>query len=188
MAKSKNNVVTHGLSGKIGDMLVFSQRNGQTIVGKVPKERTAPDSAKQAAHKKKFQEAVLYAKSIMGDAALKKQYEEEAKQSEHGANAYNVALADFLQAPEIEEIDLSQYTGKKGEFITISVTDNFQVERVTVKIENADGTLVEEGEATDKTTHWEYKTTANNTDLSGDKITIRAYDAPDNMSEKQQSL
>lgn len=49
MAKSKNNVVTHGLSGKIGDMLVFSQRNGQTIVGMAPKERTQPLSAKQEA-------------------------------------------------------------------------------------------------------------------------------------------
>ena len=29
MAESKNNIVTHGLSGKGGDLLVFSQRNGK---------------------------------------------------------------------------------------------------------------------------------------------------------------
>lgn len=40
MAESKNNIVTHGLSGKVGDLLVFSQRNGKTIVSKAPKERT----------------------------------------------------------------------------------------------------------------------------------------------------
>ncbi|MFJ1382405.1 hypothetical protein [Capnocytophaga canimorsus] len=27
MAESKNNIVTHGLSGKVGDLLVFYQRN-----------------------------------------------------------------------------------------------------------------------------------------------------------------
>lgn len=188
MAKSKNNVVTHGLSGKIGDMLVFSQRKGQTIVGKVPKKRTTPDTASQAAHKKKFQHAVLYAQSVLADPALKKEYKKEAEQNEHGATAYNIALADLLQAPEIEEIDLSQYSGKKGDIISILVTDDFKVKSVTVKIENEDGGLVEEGAAVDKTTHWEYKATASNTEISGDKITIQAFDMPDNMAEKSQEL
>jgi hypothetical protein len=31
MAKQRGNVVTHGLSGKIGGLLVFRQRAGQTI-------------------------------------------------------------------------------------------------------------------------------------------------------------
>lgn len=26
MAQSKNNIITHGLSGKVGDIIVFSQR------------------------------------------------------------------------------------------------------------------------------------------------------------------
>jgi len=30
MAESKNNIITHGLSGKIGDLTVFSQRDGKT--------------------------------------------------------------------------------------------------------------------------------------------------------------
>ena len=39
MAKQSNNVVTHGLSGKVGDLLVFSQRAGKTVVGKAPVSR-----------------------------------------------------------------------------------------------------------------------------------------------------
>ncbi len=31
MAQSKNNIITHGLSGKVGDIIVFSQRGGKTI-------------------------------------------------------------------------------------------------------------------------------------------------------------
>ncbi len=47
MAESKNNIITHGLSGKVGDLIVFSQRNGKTIVSKAPKDKTAEDSQKQ---------------------------------------------------------------------------------------------------------------------------------------------
>ena len=36
MAKSINNIVTEGLSGRIGKQIVFSQRNGETIVSKFP--------------------------------------------------------------------------------------------------------------------------------------------------------
>ena len=54
MAQSKNNIVTHGLSGKVGDILVFSQRNGKTIVSKAPKERTGEASAKQKEQIAKF--------------------------------------------------------------------------------------------------------------------------------------
>jgi hypothetical protein len=36
MAKQKGNVVTFGLSGKAGDLIIFRQRDGQTIVAKVP--------------------------------------------------------------------------------------------------------------------------------------------------------
>ncbi|SDF09761.1 hypothetical protein SAMN05421825_1031 [Epilithonimonas hungarica] len=32
MAESKNNIITHGLSGKVGDLIVFRQRSGDTIV------------------------------------------------------------------------------------------------------------------------------------------------------------
>jgi hypothetical protein len=48
MAKSQNNVITHGLSGKIGDLLVFSQRGGKTIVsavsGKPRKQSDIPNT------------------------------------------------------------------------------------------------------------------------------------------------
>jgi len=36
MAQSKGNIITQDLSGKVGNILVFSQRNGKTFVSKVP--------------------------------------------------------------------------------------------------------------------------------------------------------
>ncbi len=187
MARSKNNVVTHGLSGKVGDLLVFSQRNGKTFVGKVPKESTKELSEGQKAHRLKFQKAVLYAKSVLNDPAKKELYEEGVDRSK-GQTTYNVAVADLLNAPDIESIDLSAYTGNVGDVIRIMVTDDFGVEEVKVKIENGDGSLVEEGNAVNSGVEWIYTATVQNTDLVGDKVTITASDAPANLSEKIENL
>ena len=39
MAKQTNNVITHGLSGKVGDLLVFRQRAGKTVIAKASPKR-----------------------------------------------------------------------------------------------------------------------------------------------------
>lgn len=187
MAESKNNVVTHGLSGKVGDLLVFSQRNGKTVVSKAPKDRTGELSDKQKAHKLKFQKAVLYAKAALADPVKNQMYEAQSDSSK-GITTYNVAVADLLNAPDIEKIDLSNYNGNPGDLIKITAIDDFQVISVTVKIENADGTLVEEGNAVDNGAEWIYTATASNPDLAGDKITVQATDNPANMTELTQNL
>jgi hypothetical protein len=46
MAKQEGNVVTHGLSGKIGDLLLFRQVGGKTIVSEIP-EQSKTASEKQ---------------------------------------------------------------------------------------------------------------------------------------------
>jgi hypothetical protein len=67
MAKSQKNVVTYGLSGKIGDLLVFRQVDGKTIVSKIPKQsKTVLE--KQQKQRNRFQQATIYAKSALGDA------------------------------------------------------------------------------------------------------------------------
>jgi len=108
MAKQSNNVVTHGLSGKVGDLLVFSQRGGKTVVSKVPQKRKGGDSELQKEHKRKFQRAVLYAKSALTSPDLQEAYGKSAKK---GQTAYNVAVADFFHAPDIHQVDVSNYTG-----------------------------------------------------------------------------
>lgn len=186
MAKSVNNIITHGLSGKVGDLLVFSQRNGKTIVSKVPTKKIEL-SEKQKKQVSKFQEAVIYAKTALKDPITKEMYELEAKK-EQGVSGYNVAVADLMNAPKIEEINLSNYTGKKGEIIKIKATDDFKVEAVSVAIYNGDGSLVEEGNAVEEGLYWVYTAKENNTELAGDKIVVRATDIPDNLTEKEQLL
>ncbi|ATA75210.1 hypothetical protein [Capnocytophaga sp. H2931] len=182
MAQSKNNIVTHGLSGKVGDILVFSQRNGKTIVSKAPKKRKGEDSEKQKQQQAKFQQAVLYGKAVLADDNQKALYETTGKK------AYNVAVADLLNAPKIESINVSNYKGNAGDTIVIRATDDFKVVSVKVIIQNADGSLVEEGEAVLQGIDWIYIATAQNPDLSGDKIIIQASDIPANVTEKTEIL
>ena len=176
MAKSQNNVVTHGLSGKIGDLLVFSQRGGKTIVStKSNKPRTFKEKQKEQI--RRFQYASLYAKA----AQLSAEYQDAATKEK---TACVIAVADFLKAPSIEQVDLSAYTGRPGDTIRIRVIDNFAVKSVVVRITNGDGSLVEEGAAQSANFEWVYTATVNNNSLDGDKIEIFASDTPGNITQE----
>jgi hypothetical protein len=181
MAKQSNNVVTHGISGKIGDLLVFRVRDGKTVVSKVPQKRKF-DSEKQKGQQRKFQRAVLYARSSFADPETAEAYKKAAKKGQTG---YNVAVADFFHAPDIQNVDVSGYTGQPGDIIRIEVSDNFMVKEVNVSITNADGSLVEEGAATPDAAGylWIYTATAANSSLEGDRIEISASDLPGNVSQ-----
>jgi rRNA maturation endonuclease Nob1 len=187
MAESKNNIITHGLSGKVGNLIVFRVRNGKTYVASKPKDRTGELSDAQKDHQKRFQQAVIYAKSALTNPETKQAYKDAASD---GESAYNVAVADFMNAPDIEEIDLSKYTGKVGDTIAITVTDDFMVQEVAVTILNADGTEVEHGLAQPGIggLQWIYTASATNDSLDGDKVIISASDLPGHITEKQETL
>lgn len=189
MAESKNNIITHGLSGKIGDLIVFRSRNGKTFVSSAPKERTGEPSEAQQAQKAKFQEAVLYAKVAINNPEISEDYKKEAKKD--AKTPYNVAIADFFHAPDIKSIDIEGYTGKVGDTIRIKVTDDFKVKGVSVSIFNTDGTEVEHTNAVKNVndeSEWVFTAKTANASLDGDKIIIRATDIPGNISEKETSL
>ena len=182
MATQKNNVVTYGLSGKVGDLLVFRQRDGQTVVSKVP-QQSGKVSDKQKAQRRRFQEAVFYAKGAMETPELAELYATGAKK---GKKPYTVAVADFLNAPDIHEVNLSAYHGAEGDTIQVSASDDFAVRNVTVKIVNADGDTVEEGEAVHKVgILWIYTATKEVNDLAGSKIIVSAFDIPGNVSNEE---
>ncbi|GIJ97564.1 hypothetical protein CAPN001_21330 [Capnocytophaga stomatis] len=186
MAESKNNIITHGLSGKVGDLLVFSQRNGKTIVSQKPTKKTIT-SEKVKEQMAKFQQATIYAKTALKNPAVKEEYQSEADKKQ-GVTAYNVAVADMLQAPKIEQIDLSGYTSQVGDTIKVRAYDDFKVVSVTIHIYNSDGSLVEEGNAVDNGLDWVYTATQINADLSGDKIVARATDLPTNTTESVKNI
>ena len=186
MGKSKSNYAITGLSGKVGKVFVFRQRGGETIVATPPSHTKAP-SASQKAQQERFVRASAYAKNALQDPVLKDLYTAEAKQ--RGViNAYNMAVSDYLKAPEISHINAEAYTGtQKGELIAIEVSDNFKVVQVKVTILHGERT-VEEGNAILTADIWQYATTALNPALSGSKIVVTALDRPNNRVAKEIAL
>jgi hypothetical protein len=130
---------------------------------------------------------VLYAGGVAADPDLSEAY---AGKTKPGQTFRNLAVADYLHAPDIDLIDLSGYHGKPGDVIRIEVTDDFAVKEVKIVITNSDGTLVEEGFARPEPSgyEWTYTATATNDDLSGDRIDVSASDTPCNIVEKTAEL
>jgi hypothetical protein len=186
MAKQRRNVVTHGLSGKVGGILIFRQTATGTVIQSPPR-MSGEVSESQRAHRRKFQRAVLYANVVEQDPATKEVYASKAKK---GQTARNVAVADFLRAPDIEVIDVSGYHGQPGDTIRIEVTDDFAVKEVKVVISDPDGILIEEGYAIPEITgyEWTYTATSINESVKGDRIEIFASDTPGNITHRTDEL
>jgi hypothetical protein len=97
-------------------------------------------------------------------------------------------VADFLNAPDIVNVDFSGYAGNAGDLILVDVTDDFAVKSVTVEIVYENGT-VEEGEAVHSVGYrWIYTATQENSNMATSKITITASDLPGNVTESEMSL
>lgn len=141
-------------------------------------------NAEQESKQQRLQEAAIYAKSTLLNDEARAEY--EAKSAEL-RTSYTIAIADFLQAPHIEEIDLSDYEGQVGDTIRVQVTDDFKVASVSVSIVHADGTVLEKGNASQQgaSNDWLYKATATNNSLDGDKILIQASDLPGNVTHEE---
>lgn len=188
MAKVKNNIVTQGLRGMLGGQLVFRQTSRGTEVSVAPQAPTGPPSAAQTAHRERFQKAIVYARGLAQDPAVQAEYGDEAQARNQSVS--NVLVADYMRAPNIELVDISAYKGKVGDLIRITATDDHAVKAVAVKIENGNGSLVEQGAAVQQANpnQWLYTATASNTALAGDKLTVTATDKPGNPKATTQTL
>ena len=171
-----------GMSGLLYDMLVFRQRNDETIAAK-RSVRVAAYSDKQKAIWEKFKLAASYAKAAVSDPVTKAAYKAIAGK---GQSAYNRAFADFFRPAEIGAPDTSAYIGVVGGKIRIPVTDDYKVVSVEVKIFKADDTPIESGLAIADADglHWVYTATQANAALAGTKISVIAKDAPANLTVK----
>jgi hypothetical protein len=181
MAISQRNVITHGLSGKIGDLLVFRNQNGKTIVGKVPVRSTVAPTAKQEAVKDRFKLASKFAKQAMLDDTLLSFYRAASKK---GQRPFNAAFSDFFVAPTISN-PIGVYAGQIGDLLSVNAIDNFEVKEVTLQIYQADGTLIEQGNALLQIdgVKWSYTVKSNFASLAGCKLLWSAADWAGNATE-----
>ena len=75
--------------------------------------------------REQFKLAAGYGKAALADPATKALYETVAKGK--GIPVFALTIADFFNAPAVDEIDLSAYTGKAGETIRVRASDDFEV-------------------------------------------------------------
>jgi len=71
MAKVKNNIITEGLSGKLGDQLIVKQYAYGTVMSKYPDMSNVKFNDKQKAAQEQFRQSCIYAKSINDDPVLR---------------------------------------------------------------------------------------------------------------------
>jgi hypothetical protein len=181
MAKVADNIIVKGIRGMLGDMLVFRQLNGQTIVSAKPK-KPVTRTPKQQEGQERFRRAVAYAKASMGNPQLKELY--ASRISARCTSAHQVAIADYLNAPRIETIDASHYKREAGSAIAINATDDFMVASVQVTIHTADGEVIESGSAAKGTDdRWIYTTIQHHIGYTNCQITVTASDLPGNTTE-----
>jgi hypothetical protein len=183
MAKSKNNLLTKGLSGMIGKQIVFRTWNGKTFISVAPK-KPKKQSPIQKENRTKFKRATIFAKNMMNDPVKKAKYKEIAKKLQL-PNAYTAAITDYMRNPEIEALNLSNYSGKADEEIKVTASKkDFEIQEVEVIIVDKNGEAIEEGKAKKGfATEWIYKTSNTIGETGG--FLIRVRDSAGNIKEKR---
>lgn len=147
-----------GFSGAMGEM-VFADNKKKNRTVAYMKTHYDPTEA-QLDHQERFKEAALRAQAALTDPATYAFYSAIAQ--ERDSTAQIVALTDFMVLPTFKSLDLSSYQGQVGDTITIRATDDIGLADVDVKITAQDGTLIEQGKATEdgvRTGKWIYTAT-----------------------------
>ena len=65
MAHIKDNIITEGMSGKLGNKIVFRNVGGKTIVAKRTTSSGKEDTEEQIKHTLRFRTGVVYAKKAI---------------------------------------------------------------------------------------------------------------------------
>ncbi len=184
MAKIKLNPIVEEVSGKFGN-IVFRQTGDRTILTRRPDFSGLQPTDVQSAQRERFRQAVAYGKVVIADEASRKVYENAAQ--DKGLSVFALSVADFLNAPSIDQVDLSHYGGKTGDPITVTTHDDFEVVAVHVALTGADSAAIEEGEAVQQagTLNWVYTATANVPANTSVRIDVTASDRPGTKTDTQ---
>ena len=186
MEKVKLNPILEQISGQVGD-LVFRRYGDETIIGQKPDMSGVEASPAQVAARARFREAALYGKMVMADAETKALYTEAAKAK--GKPAFSLTVADFFNAPSVDEVDLSAYSGAVGDEIIIMASDDFDVMSVEVVLSDGEGNLLESGAAVETppdSGRWVYAATAAVATGTTVRIAVTASDRPGSLDTAEE--
>jgi len=178
MARVKLNPILEQVRGQVGD-LVFKRYEDRVVISRKPDFEGQAATAAQLAHRERFREAALYGRMVMADPETKAVYVEAAKA--RGKPVFSLTVADFFNAPSVDEVDLSLYSGAVGDAIVIRARDDFDVTGVSVGLTDADGNPIESGagvETPAASGRWVYTATTAVTTGTTVRIAVTATDRP----------
>jgi hypothetical protein len=136
LAKARLPPILGQLRGQVGG-LVFRRYGDQVVVARKLDVAGREWSEAQRAHRERFRQATIYGGMVMADAEAKVLYEEAARAK--GKPLFGLTVADFFNAPSIEEVDLSGYADGVGDEIAVVAHDDFAVAAVDVSLAGGDG-------------------------------------------------
>jgi len=183
MAKVKLNPVLEQIRGQVGE-LVFKHYGDEVIVGRKPDRSGVLPSDIQLEHQERFRQAVLYGRLVMADPEMKANYEKAAKAK--GKPLFSLTVADFFNAPVIDEVDLSGYSGQAGNPIIVRAHDDFKVTRLLVTVSDSSGEEIESGEAVETPPNggrWVYTAISSLVQGSTVRIAVMVNDQPGGKGE-----
>src|SRR5687768_1148913 len=123
MAKAANNIVLHGVRGKLGGIVIRQMRDSRIRLSAKPDFSNRRFSEAQKDHQKRFKDAVAYARQA---AQTERLYAELAQGTTK--NAYNIALSDWFNPPVVHAVE------RTGAVIRVEASDDVMVIKVWVKI------------------------------------------------------
>jgi hypothetical protein len=135
MAKAANNIVLHGVRGKLGGIAIRQMRDGSIRLSAKPDFSNRRFSSAQKDHQNRFKQASAYARQAAKTQPL---YAELA--ARRMGKAYNIALSDWFNPPVVHRIERIENT------IRVEASDNVMVTRVQVTILDEQGRTMEQGE------------------------------------------
>ncbi len=181
MTKIDNNALLKGASGKFGKTHVYRTIRGQLQMINTP-AKSGKLSVSQESMSYKLKRAADYWQNVKKFPELLQAYEK--RKTTRMFSAYLVAVSDSMNPPTVHYIKAEQYRGAIGDTITIKATDDLKVTRVLVMINDANGKVIERGDATrmyhNKPQIFKYIATVTNETLKGTVITVSAFDLPGN--------
>jgi hypothetical protein len=173
------NPLVERISGAFGD-LVFRHFRKRTFLVRRPDMSNHTPSELQVAHRERFRLASAYGSAAQQDAEASEYYAASAELA--GLSIHNVALADYMNRPEIVSIDTADYAGQADDPIRVIARDDVGVTRVTIKITDPSEALIEEGEATLVGHRWVYTAQLTLEGTPEVHVVATAYDRPGNTA------
>jgi hypothetical protein len=138
MAISKDNILTEGLSGMIGNVIVFKTVRGKTIMANRPRKPTR-QSELQRSNRSRFRNATAFAHAAMHDPQKKAYYWEKARKLKL-PNAYTAAITDYMRRPAVTRVETPKNNGSAGKRLMITAgKKEFSLSSVEVNLVDKQG-------------------------------------------------